>query len=269
MNYPLTVVGSGRIARALTQAKVKSAVQSLRGRDLIGHTSIIENDTLVHATGPAGEQSSREDPGRAFAMHFSLVRELVDWLAGSETRRLMLLGTVAPASGFYGPLKRAGIAYAWERSVLFGCSNRLLVIECGHVIGEGLDIGSPNAGVVARFLRQSVEGKSLVIAGNGEQTIRYTPLDVLANLIMAVSRNWPKVPVVSPVSAPVRVIDVARICLRLANLAFKMNRGVMVHSIQEQPPSYTDPTGELFEVPDLTDVIFQWMRTMEVKLHLH
>lgn len=266
---PLTVIGTGQIGKALVRTAGRSKVQNISGRDLIGRTGLIQDNALiVHATGPAGEQASKEDPGRAFGMHYTLVMELVEWLGNHEDARLILLGSVAPNLGFYGPLKRAGVRAAQDQSRILNASHRLLVIECGHVIGEGLNISSPVAGVVARFMRAAVEGGRLIIAGHGEQTIRYTPLEVLIDLILAVGRNWPKVPVVSPVSSPVRVIDVARTCLRLSNLAFGIDKGVIIHSALPSAPSYEDPTGESFAVPDLTDVIFQWMRTMEVKLLL-
>lgn len=260
----VAIVGSGRIGQALAEAAPEAL--ALSGRDLFAKRHVDgflgEREIVIHAAGPAGEMICREDPAMAFALHYTLTQRLVEWSLLNPTRRLILLGTVAPNVGFYGPLKRASI----ELATLINGS-KISVVECGHIIGPGLSVTDSNAGVIARFVKGAVTGSRLVIV-SGEQTIRYTPMKSVIECIMALVEE-PTARILSPVSAPIPVSEVGRLCLKMASFMYGVNRGVMVQGNQQgQPPSYEDPTGIPVTVPDLSDVLLQWMRTTEVKILL-
>lgn len=266
----VAIVGGGRIGHALLHgcpgAHLVSGRELLAKRDL--EPLLQGASTVVHAAGPAGEAACKEDPALAFALHYTLTSRLVQWVDVSPGRKLILLGTVAPNVGFYGPLKRAAIEHAFARCA--DAEGALCVVECGHVIGVGLPVSDRNAGVIARFVQGAVQGGRLVLAGGGEQQIRYTPLAELVTVVKqlvqgerAFNATW------SPVSAPSSVADVARTCLNLARLLYEVDRGVMVDAPHRTfPPSYESPTGTLIPVAPLPDVLIAWMRTLEVKILL-
>jgi nucleoside-diphosphate-sugar epimerase len=266
----LAVVGEGRIGRALAVGCPGAALIS--GRELLAKrdpASLLgPAQTVVHAAGPAGEAACKEDPGLAFGLHFTLTERLMAWLQDAPHRRLVLLGTVAPNVGFYGPLKRAAIDRAWS---LRGedSPGSLTVVECGHVIGVGLPVSDRNAGVVARFVQAAVQGGRLVLAGGGTQQVRYTPLAELTAVVKQVVLGTREPGTWAPVSPPVRVTDIARTCLNLARLLYEVDRGVMVGAPHRlTPPDYADPTGVELPVAALPDVLIAWMRTAEVKILL-
>lgn len=266
------IVGTGRLGAALSVGLHALRPQQLSGRELLAKREVAsalgEVRCVIHASGPAGEQACREDPGLAFALHYTLTERLLEW-AVAEGRRVILLGTVAPLVGFYGPLKRAAVERAF--TLVPGdvaTAERVTVVECGHVVGEGLPIRDRNAGVVARFVAGALTGQALPLAGSGAQRLRYTPVSTLVQLLAQVVRQAPKVPTLSPVSEPVTVMDVARMTIRLADLLHGVNRATMVPAQAVSQPDYIDPTGQLYPVPALHDVLVPWMRTIEAKILL-
>lgn len=255
----MLVIGRGHIGEALLFGNRDVRLLSSRAYFAVNSTTrrstLDAFDTIVHAAGPAGEVACCEHPAAAFAAHFTLVEHLVDWcIAGSGKHRLILIGTVAPNIGFYGPLKRAAIAYA-ERRIEYG---DLLVIECGQVIGPG----AGEDGVIGKFLRAAVEGHRLQIAGDGTQTIRYTPLSNLVDLIGACTRNWPRNSIVSPVSLPVSLQEIARICIQRAYLKFQINNVLFYNSALTAALNYEEPSGQMIPVDSLKKVIESWMPLM-------
>lgn len=273
----LVVIGSGRLGRAIhEQLGTALRPQLLPGRDAAAKLHRLDGvlgdaTCVLHAAGPAGEAACVEDPAGAFTLHYGLTEQLAKWAAHEPGRRIVLLGSVAPNYGFYGPLKRAAIHRAED--VLSAehdgpLAAKLTVIECGHVIGEGLPISDRNAGVVARFVKGALQGRQLVLAGGGTQTIRYTALHSLVLVLREVVGSAPLGTTVSPVSPPVTVEEVARTCLRLAQLLYGVRAGVMIHGHQAPQPNYEDPTGEPVPQPELHDVLVQWLRTLEAKMLL-
>lgn len=266
----LAIVGGGRIGQALAVGLNRYRPTTLGGRALLAKrdlaASLGEATTVLHAAGPAGEAACKEDPGLAFALHYTLTERLVTWALAQPGRQLVLLGTVAPDVGFYGPLKRAAQACALEHA-----PGAVLIIECGHVIGEGLPISDRNAGVIARFVQGALQGAQLQIAGGGEQMVRYTPVSSLIEVARTIvePNGYPSAPVLSPVSGPLTITEVGRTCLNLARLLYNVDRGVMVHAPHRAlHPDYEDPTGAVVAVPVLADVLVQWMRTVEAKVLL-
>lgn len=250
------IVGTGKIGTALAASVPGRALTMLSGRAVLEDPDLIPLDTdlVIHAAGPAGEGACQAAPALATALHETLTTRLVEWAIVGSSRKLICLGTVAPAAGLYGSLKRTALAHARTYVNHVGCGHRLLVIECGQVIGEGMPLGALDGGVVAAFLRRAIAGQRLVVNGQGTQTIRYTPLSSLVRVLAAIRQHWPKPEVLSPVSYPVRIVDLARCCLRLVGRE-GWDPGASAHTDAATGLSYTDPTGEPVQVPDLEEVL--------------
>jgi nucleoside-diphosphate-sugar epimerase len=213
------------------------------------------HNLVVHAAGPAGETPCVANPGAAFAQHYVLTDLLVDWLQQHLDRHLVLIGTVAPNTGFYGPLKRAAIAHARLRTAR---PRRLLVVECGQLIGLGVD--AKVSGVVGKFVEAAVAGRRPHVAHGGRQTIRYTTLGVLIDILCRVGTEWPASETVSPVSRPVPVVEIAHLCARLAHLLFATPEDVLVDDDDRLSESYEEPTGLVLPgVPELAATLTRWM----------
>ncbi len=246
----MLVIGMGRIGRMFRALNIDvvPAREFLDG----DQACLTSTDLVVHAAGPAGDAACCENPGGAFAAHYMLTDRLVDWALERGDRRLVLLGTVAPNIGFYGPLKRAAIANAQRRTV-GEAQSRLLIIECGQVIGEGIDpLGS---GVIGEFVLAAVKGQPIEVFG-GQQTIRYTSLHGLIDLIC--TNRWPNVRILSPVSPPIPVLDLAKICARIAYLRFGVLENI-VEWTAPLTPSYEAPTGVILPVQDCATTLLKWM----------
>lgn len=264
------IVGHGRIGRALALAKPKP--DSVSGRALVGAADrdfpglLADAEVVVHAAGRSGEAVAVKDPVGAFALHFTLTERLVRWTLAQPSRQLILIGTVAPDVGFYGPLKRAAVRTA-QRMMAAGeaTDGQLFVVEAGHVIGEGMSVHD-SPGVVARFIASAVTGQPLVVPTQ-PVTIRLTPLDSLVKTIM----NLIHVPdvhptVVAPVSEAERVVDIAK---RVATLVGSMRDQAPVPLIADarmNRPSYAEPLGAIVPVRPLSDTLFRWLHTLEVKM---
>jgi nucleoside-diphosphate-sugar epimerase len=254
------IVGTGRIGTALAVPAPGRSLTMLSGRAVLEDPDLIPLDTdlVIHAAGPAGEDACQADPAMATALHETLTTRLVEWAIVGPSRRLICLGTVAPAAGFYGSLKRTALAHARTYVNHVGCGHRLRVIECGQVIGEGMPLGAVDGGVVAAFLRRAMAGQRLLVNGQGTQTIRYTPLSSLVRVLAAIRLHWPKYEVLSPVSEPITILDLARLCLRVAGRDV-VSASASAHTDTTPAGSYTDPTGELVPVAALDEVLAQWM----------
>jgi nucleoside-diphosphate-sugar epimerase len=272
----LVVIGTGRLGKAIHEGLgVPLRPQLFSGRDVAAKLHRLdgvlgEATCVIHAAGPAGEAACVEDPAGAFTLHYGLTEQLAKWALHEPGRHIILLGTVAPNQGFYGPLKRAAINRAEDllSQDISSMGERLTVVECGHVIGEGLPISDRNAGVVARFVKGALQGRQLVLAGGGVQTLRYTALPQLVTLLHNVVTVPQETSTLSPVSRPVAIQDVARTCLRLAELLYGVRSATMIHGHQSPQPNYEDPTGEPVVQPEMHDVLVGWMRTVEAKMLL-
>lgn len=266
---PLVVVGMGRIGRALADLTPKPTLLSGRAvlstpdlDDLLGPTQ-----TVVHVAGPAGEAVCLRDPGGAFGLHYLLTERLALWAREQPSRRLILVSTVAPNAGFYGPLKRAAVRLA-QRLLMAPeaeLADPLTVIEAGHVIGEGMSIHE-SPGVVAQFIAAAMTGGQIRVP-SPEITIRFTPLSDLLQIIGHVaSTSAARPPVLSPVSWAIPVRDVAKSVTSIIAVRYQRKPAVIIEDASLRAPSYADPTGEVLPVKPLGETLMTWLRMPEVRL---
>jgi nucleoside-diphosphate-sugar epimerase len=272
MATDVIVVGGGRLGKALQHSVVGRGKAPLSGRALCDAHNFNQRlegaTTVIHAAGPAGEAVCRRDPGMAFSLHYVLSERLALWAREQPDRRLIFLGTVAPDVGFYGPVKRAACRVA-QRLILDmekgEGSEQLTVVECGHVIGEGMSVHE-SPGVAAQFIAQAMTSGTLLVPVAPAPTIRVTPLSTLLDLVgkLCVVPGMTS-PVLSPVSEPIDIRDLARRIAGIVHVMFQTEC-----QITEDPrmggASYADPTGEVMPVRPFSDTIMGWLRTPEVKM---
>lgn len=266
---PMVVVGMGRIGRALAHIAPKPTLLSGRAvlstpdlDDLLGPA-----DTVVHVAGPAGEAVCLRDPGAAFGLHYLLTERLALWARERPSRRLILVSTVAPNAGFYGPLKRAAVRLA-QRLLMHPeaeLADPLTVIEAGHVIGKGMSVHE-SPGVVAQFIAAAVTGGEIRVP-SADVTIRFTPLsDLLQTIGHVAHMSVAHPPVLSPVSWAIPVRDVAKSVTSIVAVRYQRKPGVIIEDASLRAPSYADPTGEVLPVKPLGETLMAWLRTPEVGL---
>ncbi len=265
---PMAVVGMGRIGRALEHTHPKPTLVSGRAAlatrdlgELLGPAEIV-----VHAAGPAGEAVCLKDPGAAFGLHYTLTERLMTWTRERNTRTLILLSTVAPNVGFYGPLKRAAAKLAQRIALTNHDVDQLTVIEAGHVIGEGMSVHE-SPGVVARFIAAALTHGAIRVPGPGV-TIRFTPLrDLLATVHDVAYVPAVRPIALAPVSIPIEVREVAQTVAKLVSLMYQREpASIREDSALSQSPSYEDPLGDIVPVKPLAETLMTWLRTTEVKM---
>jgi nucleoside-diphosphate-sugar epimerase len=270
MALKVAIVGRGRIGRHLAKAAFPAAPALFSGReafaakrldDLLG-----DIDLVIHAAGPAGDAVSAMNPALAFALHYTLTDRLASWAFQSKHRRLILLGTLAPNEGFYGPLKRAAIARVQHLQVHYEMPEALHVIELGHVIGEGMSVHE-SPGVVARFIQAAVTSGTLRVPPPPGPAIRFTPLASLVETVIklvAVPIEHPAV--LSPVSPPIYLRDLAQNIVTLARTMYGKEADIVESAQVGQGASYADPTGVVLPIKPLSMTLMAWMRSGDVKL---
>lgn len=263
----VALVGAGRLGQILRRAL--PVARAISGRAaLVGQVdeAIGDVDLVIHAAGPAGEAVAVRDPGLSFALHYTLTERLVAWLQRASHRRLVLLGTVAPNVGFYGPLKRAQIRMAQERlAEPGGPKAALTVIECGHVIGKEMSVHAA-PGVVATFISQAVTDGVLQVP-DVPVAIRVTPVAALVaalDRLVHIPAEFP--PVLAPVSEPILLRDLAETIAQLADIIYNTRPTIVPTAAVASRASYTDPTGEVLPVPSLALTLQEWMRQVEVRM---
>jgi len=261
------IIGSGVVGTALAGILKKQGetVEQWSARKLLACGPDLRGpelgkfDTIVHAGGPAGEAACLADPAGAFAAHYTLTQRLVEAVRRAEANaRLVLLGTLAPDVGFYGPLKWAACAMA-EAAADRGwrlTGWRLMLLDCGQIVGPGIPLGR---GVLGEFLRNALRGYPISVQGDGSQTILATPLRALAELI-AESKEETELRI-APVTRAVSVSEVARLCLGIAErLRPDAPRRSHVRQVfGPRPPSYMDPDAWVpTPIPDLGALLEEW-----------
>lgn len=264
----LAIIGAGRIGQILQKTNPRAKTIGGRAALALGSMddAIGDVDLAIHAAGPAGEAVSVRDPGTTFALHYTLTERLVAWVQRSSHRRLILLGTVAPNVGFYGPLKRAVIRMAHERmGEPGGPKNAVTIIECGHVIGRDMSVHE-SPGVVAKFIHGAVTDGLLQVP-DLPVAIRVTPVASLVETVDRVVHVPIEHPsVLSPVSEPVFLRDLAHMVARLADIIYDKRPEIVATATLAGRYSYADPTGEMLPVQPLAVTLQEWMRTLEVKM---
>ena len=97
--------------------------------------------------------------------------------------------------------------------------------------------------------------------------IRVTPVSAL---IMTIDRlvhvpvEFP--PILSPVSEPIVLRDLAETIAQLADIIYNTRPTIVSNAALSGRSSYTDPTGEVLPVPSLALTLQEWMREVEVRM---
>jgi hypothetical protein len=214
---------------------------------------------VVHAAGPAGEAACCKAPVAAFELHYTLTERLADWAAATGGT-LILLGTVAPNVGFYGPLKRAAVCLARIRA-----GTAVGVVECGQIIGPGLPLYGPGLGVVGLCIQRAVRGGVLEVPVGAHTTLRCTPLSAVVEAVAHLRTPGPHPATVSPVSEPGTLGEIVRVVQREALLRYGQQAILREPAGPHGLVSYTDPTGEPYPVPPLATMIGEWVQSREAQ----
>lgn len=215
----ILVVGQGAVGRALTvglRARGFEVENSpARTHADCTHYSI-RTRVVIYAGGPAGEAACRRDPVGAVKSHYSGVLNWVKWAANvlppASDKRLVIIGTVLPETGFYGSLKALALDRAREQTLNNSMAGAVLALRCGQIIGPEMPVDG--TGVVATWIRQVVRGEDLQVNPEGAPLT----MTLCADLIERIA-TWLRSPITTLweeervcVSDPIGLTSLAFLC---------------------------------------------------------
>lgn len=248
------VIGSGRLG-TLIGMRCQRVTRRCSGRAFLTMLKAPEQiRTLVYAAGAAGDRRCLADPELALRLHVTGVQHALDWLHDTWVEQVILLGTLAPLVGFYGPLKQLSMDYAWVRTLPH---ESLTILELGQVIGSGVPIGEGNDGVIAKALATGLGKGTIQILGDGTQLIRVTPLSDLIGIIDLLSSATGIRRILAPVS---QGFPVSAIIQTLARLGAPC-QSVLDPTLPQV--SYRDPTCDVIPVTPLAKTLQEWIQSVK------
>ena len=217
------VVGQGAVGRAL---KVGLAARQISADFYESWLNSVADpihwrlyaDTVIYASGPAGEAACRRNPMAACSAHYGDVMQFVRWLGAptaQRPRRMVLISSVL-TDGLYGALKSVALDHARER-VMAG-TGTILALRCGQIIGPEMPVDG--TGVVATWVRQAVRGERLRVdsADVLDVTLCGDLIDRLATWLKApITVPWEEERVCLP--DPIPLPALARVCGLTARIA--------------------------------------------------
>jgi UDP-glucose 4-epimerase len=150
-------------------------------------------DVIVHLAAQAGVPSSAEDPRHDFDVNALGTFNLLEAARGQDVNRFVFASSAAPIGDCeppiheemactpkapYGASKLAGEGYCSAYHGTFGIDT--VALRFGNVYGPR---SGHKSSVVAKFIRRAMEGKTLEIYGDGQQTRDFIHTDDLVRAI--------------------------------------------------------------------------------------
>jgi len=172
-------------------------------------------DVIIHLAANTGVPQSVEDPRLDMESNVIGTFNMLEGARKNRVKRFVFASSGAPAGEVeppiheelpphpvspYGASKLAGEGYCSAYYKTFGIET--VALRFSNVYGPG---SSHKSSVVAKFIKQALNGETLVIYGDGTQTRDFIYIDDLINAIQkSATLYWPNSSVLSPQSSKLK-----------------------------------------------------------------